>query len=158
MKRIKGILKHYFALAAVFVAMHVGHVYAQAPHYSTDSLVVSLLTCSPHDEIYSLYGHTAIRVNNMYTGQDWVFNYGVFSFSKPFFALRFAVGLTDYELGVIPFEIFKREYKRFGSQVTEQVINLSMEEKLQLMMALDDNYRPANRVYRYNFFYTNSFI
>lgn len=155
MKRIKGILKHIFALATAFVAMNSSYALAQDSNYSSDSIVISLLTCSPHDEVYSLYGHTAIRVNNMYTGQDWVFNYGVFSFNKPFFALRFAIGLTDYELGVVPYEIFKREYRRFGSQVTEQVINLSLEDKMQLIMALDNNYRPENRVYRYNFFYSN---
>ena len=139
----------------VMMAMSWGRASAQDSIGKNDSLKVSLLTCSPHEEVYSLYGHTAIRVCNMYTGQDWVFNYGVFSFAKPFFALRFAVGLTDYELGVVPYHIFKQEYRRVGSQVIEQVLNLTLEEKMQLIMALEDNYRPENRIYRYNFFYTN---
>ena len=63
-----------------------------------DSVEISLLTCQPHDEIYSLYGHTAIRFHDMRKKQpiDVAFNYGVFDFKKSFFILRFVFGLTDY--------------------------------------------------------------
>ena len=120
-----------------------------------DSVEVSLLTCSPHEEIYSLYGHTAIRYHDMRTGEDWAFNYGVFNFNKPFFVLRFALGITDYELGVIPFDIFKQEYIKFGSQVTEQVINMNAKEKHKIYDALKENYLPQNKIYRYNYYYDN---
>ena len=33
----------------------------QAPANSNDSIRLSLLTCAPGEEIYSLFGHTAIR-------------------------------------------------------------------------------------------------
>jgi len=45
-----------------------------------DSVEIGLLTCSPHNEIYSLYGHTALHYHDLRTGADWVFNYGVFDF------------------------------------------------------------------------------
>lgn len=131
-------------------------VLAQKDMQSADSVEVSLLTCAPyHKAIYSLYGHTAIRFSDLRTGDDWVFNYGVFSFKKPFFVLRFALGFTDYELGVVPFEIFKREYGARGIKVVEQPLNVTAEEKIRIINALDENYRPENRVYRYNFFYNN---
>lgn len=121
-----------------------------------DSVEISLLTCEPHDEIYSLYGHTAIRYHDKrHGGLDATFNYGVFDFRKPFFALRFVFGITDYELGAYPYRLFKKEYEYFGSEVTEQVINLTDEEKLQLRLALAENMLPENTVYRYNFFYNN---
>jgi hypothetical protein len=121
-----------------------------------DSVEISLLTCEPHDEVYSLYGHTAIRYHDKrHGGLDAAFNYGVFDFRKPFFALRFVFGITDYELGVYPYRLFKKEYEYFGSEVTEQVINLTDEEKLQLRLALAENMLPENTVYRYNFFYNN---
>lgn len=121
-----------------------------------DSVEISLLTCEPHDEIYSLYGHTAIRYHDKrHGGLDAAFNYGVFDFRKPFFALRFVFGITDYELGAYPYRLFKKEYEYFGSKVTEQVINLTDEEKLQLRLALAENMLPENTVYRYNFFYNN---
>lgn len=120
-----------------------------------DSIQISLLTCSPHDEVYSLYGHTALRVENRQNGMDVAVNYGMFSFDKPFFALRFVFGLTDYTMGIVPFENFCREYKYYGSSVTQQVLNLSSEDKVRILNALELNYRPENRVYRYNYFYNN---
>ncbi len=120
-----------------------------------DSIEMSLLTCSPRQEVYSLYGHTAIRYRNITTGEDWAFNYGVFNFNKPFFVLRFTFGLTDYELGVIPFRRFVSGYKRAGCRVTEQELNLTIEEKYRLLHALNENYAPQNRTYRYNYLYDN---
>ena len=122
-----------------------------------DSVEFSLITCSPHEEIYSLYGHTALRFHDLHEGrqEDVVFNWGVFSFKAPFFVARFVFGLTDYELEIAPFEAFCRYYKRWGSSVTEQVLNLTSEEKLALNLALEENYQPENRVYRYNYFYDN---
>ena len=121
-----------------------------------DSVELSLLTCQPHDEIYSLYGHTAIRLHDLHRqGEDWAYNYGVFSFDKPFFTLRFVFGLTDYELGVYAFRDFQAEYRYYGSEVTEQVLNLTREEKMHLIQALAENMQPENRVYRYNYFYNN---
>ena len=122
-----------------------------------DSVEISLLTCQPHDEVYSLYGHTAIRFHDMRKGTaiDAAFNYGVFDFKKPFFALRFVFGLTDYELGAYPYNLFLGEYRHFGSMVTEQVLNLTSEEKARLREALGENLKPENSVYRYNYFYNN---
>ncbi len=120
-----------------------------------DSVDISLLTCQPRQKIYSLYGHTAIRIEDRSTGNDWAVNYGLFSFDKPFFVLRFVFGLTDYEMGIECFSDFRREYERDGCGVWQQVISLSREDKLAIMEAIDTNYRPENRVYRYNYFYDN---
>ena len=122
-----------------------------------DSVEVSLLTCQPHDEVYSLYGHTALRFHDMRQKHavDAAFNYGVFNFKAPHFVLRFVFGLTDYELGAYPYELFLGEYRHFGSMVTEQVLNLTSDEKRRLRQLLSDNLKPENSVYRYNYFSNN---
>lgn len=126
-------------------------------HDPMDSVEVSLLTCQPHDEVYSLYGHTALRFRDLRRGKsiDAAFNYGVFDFKKPHFILRFVFGLTDYELGAYPYEAFLEEYRHFGSMVTEQVLNLTSAEKQRLRLLLSENLKPENSVYRYNYFYNN---
>ncbi len=116
---------------------------------------ISLLTCSPHEAIYSLYGHTAIRINDQRNGEDLAVNYGLFSFEKPHFVLRFLFGLTDYEMGIEPFEAFCRQYRYYGSSVTQQVLDLTNEEKWNIVKAVNINYMPENSVYRYNYFYDN---
>ena len=120
-----------------------------------DSIQFSLLTCSPGTEIYSLFGHTAIRYQNYTQNKDIVFNYGMFSFSSPNFIYRFVKGETDYQLGVNDFRSFEAEYMFRGSSVYQQILNLTYEEKLKLQNLLFTNYLPQNRVYRYNYFYDN---
>lgn len=118
---------------------------------ATDSVRVSLLTCAAGGEIYSLFGHTAIRYENYTRGIDAVFNYGMFNFNAPNFIFRFALGETDYQLGVTDYEHFAAEYNYLGRDVWQQTLNLTEEEKERLITLLTENYRPENRVYRYNF-------
>ena len=120
-----------------------------------DSVRISLLTCAPGSEIYALFGHSAIRYENPEKDQDWVFNYGMFSFKEPNFVMRFVKGETDYQVGVVPFRYFETEYALRGSSVYQQVLNLTDEEKVRLISLLEENYLPSNRVYRYNYFYDN---
>lgn len=116
---------------------------------------ISLLTCSPGEQVWSLYGHTAIRYTDHISGEDLAVNYGMFSFSQDYFILRFVFGRTDYQMGIEPFSSFAYEYASQGRTVIQQRLHLSAEEKLNITIQLIKNYQPANRVYRYNFFYDN---
>ena len=122
---------------------------------SDDSLEVALLTCSPGQEVYEYYGHTALLVRSARSGQTYVFNYGVFSYSQPGFVWRFVRGKTDYMVACAPLEYFKREYEARGSSVRADYLNLSQAEAQRLFRALVENCQPENRTYRYNFFYDN---
>lgn len=117
---------------------------------------ISVLTSSPYEgEVYTLYGHAAIRVNDPTQKIDFIFNYGIFDFSKPNFIYRFAKGETDYKLGGMNFQDYVIEYEMRGSEITELVLNLDPEEKERIWQALVVNIQPENQVYRYNFFFDN---
>lgn len=120
-----------------------------------NSAEISLLTCQPHDEVYSLYGHTAIRLFIPERNVDIAVNWGIFDSRKPLFALRFVFGITDYMMGIVPMEYFLEEYKYYGSGVYEQRLSLTPKEKKAIIDAIEENYKPENREYRYNFFYDN---
>lgn len=138
------------------LAQQLGDDKATAEAQSKDSVVVSLLTCTPGQLVYELYGHTAIRVKEVGARQsDWVFNYGTFSFNQPHFVWRFMLGETDYELGVVPYSIFYEFYVKERRGIDEQVLNLSSTEAKRLVDALSKNLEPENATYRYNFFYDN---
>jgi len=122
----------------------------------SDEARFSILTSSPTDEeVFTIYGHTGIRLNDPVNDMDYVFNYGLFDFSKPNFIYRFAKGETDYKLGGNHFLDYIIEYQMRGSSVTEQVLNLNPGEKQRIAEALLINMRPENRTYRYNFFFDN---
>ncbi|MFO8021654.1 MAG: DUF4105 domain-containing protein, partial [Perlabentimonas sp.] len=79
--------RSFFSVMVVITSLFFGGITnAQLPSVSlTDSSKVSLLTCSQGDELYSIFGHSAIRVSDPVVGIDWVFNYGTFNFSDPNF-------------------------------------------------------------------------
>lgn len=120
-----------------------------------DSLRISLLTCSPGDEIYNSYGHSAIRVQDMHNGFDVVFNYGTFDFGTPFFVPKFLRGTLDYMLSASNFQRFIATYQREQRGVVEREFILSTSQKEEMEQFLFFNLQPENRFYRYDFFFDN---
>ena len=125
------------------------------PLEQMDSVDISLLTCSPGNEIWSLYGHTAIRFEDRLHHVDYSINYGMFDFRQKNFVIRFVFGLTDYQIGIYPMSDFMAEYSAEGRWVRQQRLHLSREEKLKVLHAIEENAQPENRTYRYNFFFDN---
>lgn len=130
-------------------------VAAETVREELDSIRISLLTCGPGDEVWSLYGHTAIRVEDLRSGNDSAINYGMFSFRQEYFVLRFVFGLTDYSMGIMPMSDFIAEYRHENRWVVQQELNLTAEDKLAILQAVYENSLPHNVSYRYNYFYDN---
>lgn len=120
-----------------------------------DRIQISLLTCSPGKEVWAQYGHTAIRYYDKESGEDLAINYGIFSLDQTYFIPRFVLGMTDYRMGVQPMDMFLAQYSYEGRGVVEQVLNLSAEDKEVIYKTLQENMKPENVVYRYNYFFDN---
>lgn len=120
-----------------------------------DSMDVYLLTVEPGTEVYSIYGHTAIRIVVRGTKTDIVYNWGTFDFETPNFAYRFAKGKLDYLLDVCGYQTFIDVYSFEGRSVWSQTLNLNADEKRNLVSLLNENLRPENKKYRYDFFFDN---
>lgn len=116
---------------------------------------ISLLTCTPGTEIYSKYGHSAIRIQDKTHSIDWTFNYGVFNFYTDHFYLKFVRGETWYQLNVEQTDWFILASSHIGRTTYEQVLNLTREEKQTIFDLLMQNYEPQNRYYLYNFVFDN---
>ncbi len=120
----------------------------------SDKAEISLYTCGVGDDLYTLFGHTAIRVEDPLLGIDKVYNYGTFSFTDDF-VFVFAMGRLMYSLSAYPFEYFEPEYRANKRFIKKQTLNLNPEEKDRLYKALEINNLPQNRDYLYDFFYDN---
>ena len=118
------------------------------------ALRISLLTCAPGQELYSTFGHTAIRVTNGAAGTDEVYNYGTFEFSPDFY-YQFVKGKLLYALSVEDFRNFVLQYQYESRSIQEQVLLLNCGQKQRLYEALQANALPANRFYRYDFLFDN---
>ncbi|MGM0497196.1 MAG: DUF4105 domain-containing protein [Bacteroidota bacterium] len=141
-------------IAALSFILILAYTFSNAQLITKDA-EISLLTCSAGDELYSVFGHSAIRVNDSTTGQDIVFNYGVFDFDTPNFYWKFVRGKLMYQLAIQQTDRFIQAYKYEGRSVKEEHFNLTTKEKAKLIAFLKKNYKPENRHYLYDFFYKN---
>ncbi|MCH7415483.1 DUF4105 domain-containing protein [Belliella sp. R4-6] len=144
---MKSVFKKLFL---TYTFIYTFSFFAQAESYQ-----ISLLTCDPGDEIYSVFGHSAIRIIDQETGEDIVYNYGTFDFNAPYFVVKFTQRTLDYMLSVTTFDRFIYEYQYFQRNVREQVLDLNEEQKLEVIKFLKINSLPENKLYRYDFFYDN---
>jgi hypothetical protein len=118
-------------------------------------LQISLLTCSPGTELYSTFGHSALRVTDRKAGTDIIYNYGTFDFYDPAFLLKFTRGQLLYYLDQQDFGGFLRDYMMENRSVYEQVLALDCKQKSALQQALFLNMQEENRRYRYDFLFDN---
>lgn len=121
----------------------------------SENAEISLLTCSPGDDLYSLYGHSALRIKDKNNKLDIVFGYGTFDFDTPNFYTKFARGKLNYMLSYSPINYFKQVYIHEKRGITEQILQLNAIEKQQLFDAIVNNYKPENRYYKYDFLFDN---
>lgn len=115
---------------------------------------VSLVTVYPGSEIYELEGHTALRVI-MPDGNDLAVNFGVFDFNRPNFVYRFVKGETDYLVMAYPWMVFRESYRDSGRRIVEQPLALDSAATHRLMALLNNQLRPENSTYRYNYVLDN---
>ncbi len=115
----------------------------------------SIITCGPGAELYSSFGHTAIRIHDPESGYDMVYNYGMFDFNAPNFYFKFARGKLPYWLGKAPMLYFVQSYMAEERFVKEQVLNLEPSEVRDILNFLENNALEENKYYPYDFFFDN---
>jgi hypothetical protein len=143
-------LKYLFI---VFIAV-LGSRFAASQNLS-ERTVVSIITCEPGNELYSTFGHSAIRVRDPLSRIDKVYNYGTFNFETPNFYLKFTRGQLDYMLTVSPFKYFVIAYMEEQRGIREQTLNLSPQQINDVYAFLENNALPENMYYRYDFSFDN---
>lgn len=119
------------------------------------ALRISLITCTPGAELYSVFGHNALRIVDSAAGTDIAYNFGTFNFDDPDFYTKFVRGKLQYYLSQENFNDFLYAYQYFKRGVSEQVLNLTDAEKKAIQQALFENLTEENRYYKYDFFYDN---
>ncbi|OFY91400.1 MAG: hypothetical protein A2266_02265, partial [Bacteroidetes bacterium RIFOXYA12_FULL_40_10] len=132
----------------IFVVFIPGRALGERPE-------ISLITCSSGNELYSIFGHSALRAWYPESGKDLVFNFGLFDFNTPNFYSKFVKGQLKYLLGIQTMSDFMEQYKWENRGVKEQKLNLTDEQNDKIMERLEYLYRPENRYYLYSFLYKN---
>lgn len=128
---------------------------ARTSAQDSSRLRISLITCTPGDQLYSIFGHSAIRIIDSTSLTDYVYNYGTFNFEDEGFYLKFVRGQLDYYISLDMFSNFMYAYRVENRGITEQVLELTQDEKLTLRSYLNENLKEENKYYKYDFFFDN---
>ena len=141
-------------LSLILFSAQINTTHAQ--YDSSCPLRISVLTCSPGQELYSLFGHSALRIVDLVKHTDIIYNWGTFEgYGEPDFYLKFMRGKLRYFVSPDKLDVFMYEYQYDGRSVTEQMLNLSCEDKLRIKHAVDSNMLIQNRFYKYDFTFDN---
>ncbi len=124
-------------------------------HFAEAQPRISLLTFGPGEELYSVFGHTAIRVYDPARGQDVTYGWGGFRFAENNFYVKFLRGTLPYYIDAYDMNLMVYAYQQENRTIREQVLNLSPAQTQRLLQVLETNMQPENRTYQYKFFYDN---
>ena len=147
-------LYHILILFFSFFIVLPANIIAQEITLS-ETAELSILTMGPGDDLNDSFGHSAFRVKDTIQNIDVVYNYGVYDFNTPNFYLKFAQGKLLYNLDRNNFTPFYNYYSKQNRWIKEQVLNLNPSEKQNLFNFLQNNLKPENRTYKYDFFFDN---
>ncbi|MBK79235.1 MAG: hypothetical protein CMC88_09360 [Flavobacteriaceae bacterium] len=116
----------------------------------------SIITIGPYqNELYSAFGHSGVRYQNIEQGLDVFYNYGIFDFNQPNFYTNYVKGKLTYMVGKNQYSFYERYYSNQKRYIKEQVLNLSSKEKIFLLDYLENNVKKENRFYPYNYIFNN---
>jgi hypothetical protein len=121
----------------------------------SEKATISVVTCGPGSELYSSFGHSAFRVFDPVNKIDKIYNYGTFNFNAPNFYLNFAKGKLTYQLSTSHYGYFLQVYNYEKRWVKTQELNLNNLQTQATYNFLENNAKPANKDYQYDFFYNN---
>ena len=112
---------------------------------------VSVITCGTGNEVYSLFGHTALRVQDNVNALDVVYNYGAFDFNTPNFVMKFTKGDLQYFAVVNSYTDFINQYEYEKRSVYEQELNIPHALKQKLFDNLNTSLASGESYYTYKF-------
>ncbi len=141
-------LRNYLLLLFLFLLGATQHLEAQA---LGEKATVSILTCQEGNELYSLYGHTAIRIKDEANALDVVYNYGTFDFNTEHFYLKFVKGDLRYFVTAYSYNEFYYEYTIENRSIYEQVLRLTVAQKQLLFETLNESLQSDAKYYTYKF-------
>ena len=123
---------------------------------ANDEIKFSVVTIGPYEsELYSAFGHSGIRYVDKKNNIDHFYNYGIFDFNQPNFYLNFLNGKLLYMVAKYDYRTAEKNYINEDRYIKEQVLDLNESEKILLYNILEQNIRPENRTYLYNYVYDN---
>ena len=125
-------------------------------------LTVELLVMGPGDDVFSRFGHVALRVietggdgPGALVARDRVFNFGITNFKRPNYIRDFLTGRVRFWGAARTYESTLSRFTRWDRTVTRYGLNLTQAQAQSLLVRLEHDVEPEHREYLYDTFRDN---
>ena len=152
MRRILGVLALALSMASGAGAQTPNPQPAEIPG---SELTVYLMTMGQGDAVWERFGHNALGIRNEKTGEEGLYNWGMFDFAQPGFIPRFLQGYMVYSMANTPVLATIEHYRQANRTVQVAELALTPAQRLALLELVRINERPENAQYRYDYYRDN---
>ncbi|OGQ90865.1 MAG: hypothetical protein A2289_06655 [Deltaproteobacteria bacterium RIFOXYA12_FULL_58_15] len=121
----------------------------------SDRFVVSIVLMGPGEQLFSRWGHIAIRVDDKQNGLSRVFNHGTFDFSGTEDLYAYAKGFLRFRLATSSWRSTEWTYTAQDRDLWVCPLDVGHEREAQAVALLEDNLLPENRYYAYRHYLDN---
>lgn len=128
---------------------------AETIHTPPKRYKISLVTVGSGADLYTLFGHVVIRIQDTEFGTDIAYDYGNFNFNIPHFYLKFIQGELLYFSAEQPFNYFLESNAYYHRLVKEQVLDLPDTTIVRIKQLLNDQLKEEHKYFYYSFFFNN---
>lgn len=115
---------------------------------------LELLVFGPDDDVFSRYGHAAIRVVEP-DGRDRVFNFGITSFNRPGYIAEFLEGRVKFWGKESTWAKTLASYRKWDREVIRHRLKLTAAQADALVARMERDVKPEFREYVYDTFREN---
>lgn len=120
-----------------------------------DPLRVFLMTMGQGDAVWEEFSHNAIVIQNDEEGWARGYNWGVFDFGQVDFIPRLIRGTMLYRMDTFSLQASLEAYEWADREVWLQELNLTPDQRADLLDFVEWNALPENREYRYDYYRDN---
>jgi len=147
--------KYIFSLV-LFYLLLASTGFANLPEHQTSSdLKISLVTIGPGETYWERFGHNTLLIEDSYKKTAVTYNYGIFDFEEKDFFFNFIRGIMRYRMTAANAADDLEFYAQQGRWIIKQELNIPELQKAKLRELLEENLRPENQFYNYDYFRNN---
>ena len=135
-----------------FIALHSASTYAEQTPPAPTAI---LITIGPGDAPWEKYGHNMLWLRDASRGIDLCYNWGLFDFEQPGFVKNFVQGRMKYWMDAFPPGQALGAYTEQKRAVRLQLLRLTPAQVGKLVDLCEENRKPQNAEYLYDYFKDN---
>ena len=152
MSRVGG--RRFFWLPVIVAAAALSAA-SPSPARASARYEVYLMLMYPGGEVFSGFGHVAVRIVDHTFSEDLVYDYGTYEYQDPMLGPKFLAGTLPYYCSKTTFEDTMAWYAQDFAGILLQELNLTEEQTLLLLEQVEFDCLEENAAYRYHHFFNN---